>query len=90
MIRNVLWHYPRPPRCISHWFASSVRTRICAHTCVLIAGPPAFVFLVDTCLREEELDQLKDSLQQTLNLLPEDTLVGLVTFGTNVMVHELG
>ncbi|KAG5176614.1 vesicle coat complex COPII, subunit SEC23 [Tribonema minus] len=53
-------------------------------------GPPAFLFLVDTCMLEEELDQLKDSLQQTLNLLPEDTLVGLVTFGTNVMVHELG
>ena len=32
----------------------------------------------------------QDSLQQTLNLLPEDTLVGLVTYGTNVQVHELG
>ena len=29
-------------------------------------------------------------LLQTLNLLPEDALVGLVTFGTNVAVHELG
>lgn len=27
---------------------------------------------------------------QTLSLLPEEALVGLVTFGTNVMVHELG
>jgi protein transport protein SEC23 len=45
---------------------------------------------VDTCILEDELDELKDSLQQTLNLLPEDALVGLITFGTNVMVHELG
>lgn len=27
---------------------------------------------------------------QTLSLLPEEALVGLITFGTNVMVHELG
>ena len=33
---------------------------------------------------------LKDSLQQTLNLLPEDALVGLITFGTLIHVHELG
>lgn len=53
-------------------------------------GPPAFVFCVDTCISDDELDELKDSLQQTLSLLPEEALVGLVTFGTNVMVHELG
>lgn len=29
-------------------------------------------------------------MPQTLSLLPEEALVGLVTFGTNVMVHELG
>lgn len=27
-------------------------------------GPPAFVFCVDTCISEDELDELKDSLQQ--------------------------
>lgn len=53
-------------------------------------GPPAFVFCVDTCISEDELDELKDSLQQTLSLLPEECMVGLITFGTNVMVHELG
>jgi len=55
-----------------------------------ITGPPVFMFVVDTCLPEDELDELKDSLQQTLNLMPPDALVGLITFGTNVMVHELG
>jgi len=54
------------------------------------AGPPVFLFVVDTCLDEEEMDELKDSLQQTLNLIPENSLVGLITFGAHVMVHELG
>ncbi|EED93311.1 hypothetical protein THAPSDRAFT_22248 [Thalassiosira pseudonana CCMP1335] len=54
------------------------------------AGPPAFVFCIDTCAHVEELAELADSIQQILNLLPEDSLVGLITFGTNVQVHELG
>lgn len=53
-------------------------------------GPPTFLFVVDTCVDEGELAHLKDALQQTLNLLPEDALVGLITFGTLVHVHELG
>lgn len=53
-------------------------------------GPPAFMFVVDTCIDEDELTHLRDALQQTLNLLPEDALVGLITFGTLVHVHELG
>lgn len=52
--------------------------------------PPVFIFVVDTCLEEEELAHLRDALQQTFNLLPGDALVGLITFGTLVMVHELG
>lgn len=53
-------------------------------------GPPTFLFVVDTCIDEDELVHLRDALQQTLNLLPEDSLVGLITFGTLVQVHELG
>ena len=53
-------------------------------------GPPVFLFVVDTCVHEDELGHLRDSLQQTLNILPEDSLVGLITFGTTVHVHELG
>ena len=52
-------------------------------------GPPVFLFVVDTCVDEDELAHLRDALQQTLNLLPEDALVGLITFGTLVHVHEL-
>ncbi len=53
-------------------------------------GPPCFLFVVDTCIDEDELVHLRDALQQTLNLLPEDALVGLITFGTLIHVHELG
>lgn len=52
--------------------------------------PPVFLFCVDTCLPEDEIEHLKDSLQQTLALLPEEALVGLITFGTHTHVHELG
>uniref|UniRef100_A0A7S3VAU6 Protein transport protein SEC23 n=1 Tax=Chaetoceros debilis TaxID=122233 RepID=A0A7S3VAU6_9STRA len=54
------------------------------------AGSPAFIFCVDTCCHAEELSELADSISQALNLLPEDCLVGLITYGTNVQVHELG
>ena len=52
--------------------------------------PPIFLFVVDTCIDEEELDKLGDALLQTFNLLPPDALVGLITYGTLVNVHELG
>ena len=53
------------------------------------AGAPAFLFVVDQCLPEDELVQLKDSIVQSLALLPSSALVGLVTYGTMVQVHEL-
>ena len=37
-------------------------------------GPPAFLFVVDTCAHPEELAELADSLQQVLNILPEQSL----------------
>eukprot|EP00820_Chromera_velia_P026327 Cvel_10288.t1-p1 / transcript=Cvel_10288.t1 / gene=Cvel_10288 / organism=Chromera_velia_CCMP2878 / gene_product=Protein transport protein SEC23, putative / transcript_product=Protein transport protein SEC23, putative / location=Cvel_scaffold617:73357-76732(+) / protein_length=303 / sequence_SO=supercontig / SO=protein_coding / is_pseudo=false len=55
-----------------------------------VVSPPIFLFCVDTCIIEEELEQLKDSLQQVLNLMPQDAMVGLVTFGTMCQVYELG
>ncbi len=47
-------------------------------------GAPAFLFVVDAAVLEEELQTIKDSLIQSLNLLPPDALVGLITFGKNV------
>ena len=53
------------------------------------AGPPAFLFVVDTGLQDDDLDQLRDSITQALSLLPPTALVGLISYGTNVHVHEL-
>lgn len=55
-------------------------------------GPPTpliFLYVVDTCLEEEDLQALKESLQMSLSLLPSNALVGLITFGRMVQVHEL-
>jgi len=49
-----------------------------------------FLFVVDTCVIEEEIGYLKSSVSQAVGLLPENSLVGLITFGTYVCVHELG
>jgi len=46
--------------------------------------PPSFVFLVDTCMRPSELQELKQSIQFSLTQLPQDALVAFITFGTTV------
>lgn len=33
---------------------------------------------------------MKDSIQQSLNIIPPETYVGLITYGRFVFVHELG
>ncbi|ORX60677.1 hypothetical protein DM01DRAFT_1332809 [Hesseltinella vesiculosa] len=52
--------------------------------------PPIFLFVVDTCLEEEDLKALKDALVVSLSLLPPYAWVGLITYGTMTQVHELG
>lgn len=49
-----------------------------------------FLYIVDTCQDPENFQALKDSLLVSLSLLPPTALIGLITFGTNVNVHELG
>lgn len=51
--------------------------------------PPIFLFVVDTCMDEDELQALKESLILSLSLLPEDAMVGLITFGPTVHIYEL-
>ena len=50
---------------------------------------PIFLFVVDTCLPAEELKALKDALQKAIAYLPADALIGLITFGRVVEIHEL-
>ncbi|XP_028848448.1 protein transport protein Sec23A [Denticeps clupeoides] len=52
--------------------------------------PLNFLYVVDTCMEDEDLQALKESLQMSLSLLPPTALVGLITFGRMVQVHELG
>jgi protein transport protein SEC23 len=58
-----------------------------AETCPV--APPVFMFVVDTCMIEEEIDYLKSALAQTAELLPDNSLVGFITFGTYVQVIVL-
>uniref|UniRef100_A0A914HCX9 Protein transport protein SEC23 n=1 Tax=Globodera rostochiensis TaxID=31243 RepID=A0A914HCX9_GLORO len=51
--------------------------------------PPIFLFVVDTCIAPEELKALKESLQKAISYLPADALIGLITFGRMVEIHEL-
>ncbi|KAK8924108.1 hypothetical protein KSP39_PZI019634 [Platanthera zijinensis] len=54
------------------------------------APTPAFVFVVDVCSPEEELRALKNEILHVVANLPENSLVGLVSFGSMVWVHDLG
>jgi len=45
---------------------------------------PIFLYVVDTCQEDDSLISLKDSLVMSLSLLPENALVGLITYGTMV------
>ncbi|XP_073225298.1 protein transport protein SEC23 E-like isoform X2 [Cicer arietinum] len=51
---------------------------------------PVFLFLLDTCIIDEEIEFLKSALKRAIGLLPDNALVGFLSFGTQVQVHELG
>jgi protein transport protein SEC23 len=46
--------------------------------------PPIFLFVVDTCLDNDDLKALRDAIVVSLSLIPPYALVGLITFGTMV------
>ncbi|XP_006835391.1 PREDICTED: protein transport protein Sec23A isoform X2 [Chrysochloris asiatica] len=45
---------------------------------------------IEYVVQDEDLQALKESMQMSLSLLPPTALVGLITFGRMVQVHELG
>ncbi|CBZ24346.1 putative protein transport protein Sec23 [Leishmania mexicana MHOM/GT/2001/U1103] len=51
---------------------------------------PAFIFVVDTCISSGEMASLRTSLLESLQHLPRNALVGLISFGATVSVWELG
>lgn len=54
------------------------------------AASPVFLFVLDTCMIEEEFGFVKSALKRAIGLLPDNALVGFVSFGTQTQVHELG
>jgi hypothetical protein len=81
---------PRPPPCLVPAQAELFQNYT---TIEYTLRPPAstvptYLLVVDTVLAEDELGELKKSLQQALSLLPENALVGLITFGTHVQVSQ--
>lgn len=54
------------------------------------ANWPVFVFLLDTAVDMEELQELKEAIQNTLQSLPQDCGIGIITYGTMCNVVELG
>lgn len=51
--------------------------------------PPVFLIVLDISLIDEELEQVKDSLQQCLATMPQSAVVGFITFGGMCYVHEV-
>ncbi|CAH6723578.1 protein transport protein Sec23p [[Candida] jaroonii] len=55
--------------------------------------PPIFLYVIDTCFEVEDLEDayasLKESLVVSLSLLPENALVGVISYGKNVQIHNL-
>ncbi|KIY72708.1 hypothetical protein CYLTODRAFT_417712 [Cylindrobasidium torrendii FP15055 ss-10] len=60
------------------------------YTLARMTQRPIFLFVVDTCLDEEDLKELRETIVVSLSLLPPYALVGLITFGTMAQVHEIG
>ncbi|KAL2900053.1 Protein transport protein SEC23 [Bienertia sinuspersici] len=55
-----------------------------------IQSNPVFLFVLDTCMIEEEMGFVKSSLRRAIVSLPDNALVGFISYGTQVHVHELG
>ncbi|KAL6950738.1 GTPase-activating protein S23 [Hanseniaspora vineae] len=51
--------------------------------------PPIFFFVVDLTTELENLTSLKESIITSLSLLPPNVLVGLITYGNTVQLHDL-
>jgi protein transport protein SEC23 len=50
---------------------------------------PAFLMVVDTGVIEDDFGFLKEGLLQFINLIPEESRVGLITVGTNTAIYDL-
>lgn len=54
------------------------------------ANSPAFVFVIDTSVDTDELQELKETIQSSLMSIPPESYIGIILFGTMCSVLELG
>ncbi|KAH3680078.1 hypothetical protein WICPIJ_008396 [Wickerhamomyces pijperi] len=52
-------------------------------------NPSIFLFVMDLCLGEDDFNSLKEEIIAALDLIPQDAMIGLVTFGKHVSVYDL-
>ncbi|KAH3677614.1 hypothetical protein WICMUC_001717 [Wickerhamomyces mucosus] len=52
-------------------------------------NPPIFLYVIDLCLSTEDFEALKEQILLSLNYLPPNALVGILTFGKNVEIYEI-
>lgn len=50
--------------------------------------PPIFLFVVDITTEPDNLQALKESITASLSLLPANALIGLITYGKVVQLHD--
>ena len=51
---------------------------------------PVFFFIIDTSIEENELNELKETIQSTLSMIPPECEIGIITSGTMCNLLELG
>ncbi|GAV28213.1 hypothetical protein PMKS-001683 [Pichia membranifaciens] len=55
-----------------------------------IRKPTIFVYIVDLAIDEEELASLVENLLISIDLLPANSMISLITYSKHVNVHEIG
>ncbi|KAJ6230367.1 protein transport protein sec23 [Anaeramoeba flamelloides] len=55
------------------------------------APPPSvcYLFVIDLCTEPDEFEVMKERLLEAIALIPENAIVGVITFDRNIRVHEL-
>lgn len=51
--------------------------------------PQIFLIIIDLATGYEDLESLKNTILSSLSILPENSLIGLMTFGKHVNIYEL-
>ena len=51
---------------------------------------PTFIFVIDTSVDEDELNELKETIQGVLSTIPQECSIGIITFGNMCNIHEIG